>query len=544
MQKINGLRVADFFCGGGGFSEGFRQAGFDICFALDIWQPAVDTFKANKPGAKVVKDDIERIANLPDDEFHEVVPDVEVIIGSPPCVAFSNSNKSGGADKTQGVKLLESFLKIVARKKYKQNSILRFWALENVPNIEKYIKNEYTAEDLGLIGGWRLVAKHQSSGTYNSKYYGAPTNRKRFLCGDFPEFLETHSDQDVIVLQRVLDSLGCPTDNDTREITDCNYHGLNLISLELSDHFYEHIVPEFEWEKAKRAKQDKGYMGKMSFPENTQKPARTVMATISSCSRESMILSRNGGGYRLPTVREIASMMSFPIDYRFYGSTESVKYRLVGNAVPPKLSHALAKSILNEVGISSPKDYIRISHDPEIPFVNLNGMDIPQKEEIRKKDAAKFKYHIPYLIYSAYRVELTNHHSNFEGNKFRWTAEIHYSQGKKKASKFMPLIKDKEISKGIKSKVNSFIKQMSQKISTHKELQRVYCLSKADRGKDMGPFELLFKIREFIDKVMPCEKSKSMLTNISSEPSKLPDSIIVGYYILDNILKTMEEKNE
>ena len=29
------MKVVDFFCGGGGFSEGFRQAGFDIVFAVD-----------------------------------------------------------------------------------------------------------------------------------------------------------------------------------------------------------------------------------------------------------------------------------------------------------------------------------------------------------------------------------------------------------------------------------------------------------------------------------------------------------------------------
>ena len=34
------MRVADFFCGGGGFSEGFRQAGFKIVFAVDKWEPA------------------------------------------------------------------------------------------------------------------------------------------------------------------------------------------------------------------------------------------------------------------------------------------------------------------------------------------------------------------------------------------------------------------------------------------------------------------------------------------------------------------------
>lgn len=73
------MRVADFFCGGGGFSEGFRQAGFEIVFAVDKWAPAVNTYKGNKPGANVIQDDVIRISNLPDDEFEALVPDSEVI---------------------------------------------------------------------------------------------------------------------------------------------------------------------------------------------------------------------------------------------------------------------------------------------------------------------------------------------------------------------------------------------------------------------------------------------------------------------------------
>ena len=131
------MRVADFYCGGGGFSEGFRQAGFEIVFAVDKWEPAVTTYRANKPGCKVIQDDVIRISNLPDEEFDKLVPDTEIIIGSPPCVAFSSSNKSGNGDKTLGIKLLKAYLRIVARKKFKKNSILRYWALENVPNIQK-----------------------------------------------------------------------------------------------------------------------------------------------------------------------------------------------------------------------------------------------------------------------------------------------------------------------------------------------------------------------------------------------------------------------
>lgn len=94
------MRVADFFCGGGGFSEGFRQAGFNIVFAVDKWEPAITTYKGNKPGVNAILDDVIRISNLPDDEFEALVPDSEVIIGSPPCQSFSHSNKSGNADKS------------------------------------------------------------------------------------------------------------------------------------------------------------------------------------------------------------------------------------------------------------------------------------------------------------------------------------------------------------------------------------------------------------------------------------------------------------
>ena len=115
------MRVADFFCGGGGFSEGFRQAAFQLVFAVDKWLPAVKTYRGNKPGVKVLQDDVIRISELPDKEFNELVPDTEVIIGSPPCQSFSHSNKSGNADKTLGIKLIKAYLRIIARKKFKDN---------------------------------------------------------------------------------------------------------------------------------------------------------------------------------------------------------------------------------------------------------------------------------------------------------------------------------------------------------------------------------------------------------------------------------------
>ena len=535
------MRVADFFCGGGGFSEGFRQAGFDIVFAVDKWEPAVTTYKGNKPGVNVIKDDVIRISQLPDEEFEQLVPDSEVIIGSPPCQSFSHSNKSGYADKSLGIKLIEAYLRIIARKKFKANSVLKYWVLENVPSVKEHIKNEYTAADLGLEGDFILKTHEGASGKYNAKYFGAPTNRERYLCGEFPQLKRVKEDKDVVTLGMILESLDITNPNNRQQINDINYPGLTLAPNEVTDHQYIYELAPFEWKTAERLKRDKGYMGKMSFPENVQKPARTVMATMSCSSREAMILGMDNGRYRLPTVREAASMMSFPIDYRFYGKTKATKHTLVGNAVPPKMSYAIAKAIADAEGESVPNHYIRINHDPDIDFVNLNGNVFAMKQEKPRRNITKFKYHIPYLILSEYRVELTNYNSDFKVLDFKWDVEIHYSQGKDKAKKYTPQIPLTCIDAKYKDAIERFIDTYRKSIPTHNTFQKYFCMTTQQRKENdvYGPFELLNQVKLFIEKTISDEDVNRMVI-IGQTPNELPLAIIIGYYVLVEITKLMK----
>lgn len=534
------MRVADFFCGGGGFSEGFRQAGFDIVFAVDKWEPAVKTYKGNNPGANVIQDDVIRISQLPDDEFEKLVPDSEVIIGSPPCQSFSHSNKSGNADKSIGIQLIEAYLRIVARKKFKKGSILKYWVLENVPAVKDFIQNKYTATDLGLKGDFVLRPKDGVSGKYNSKYFGAPTNRERYLCGEFPKPVETRDDSSVTTLKMVLDSLGDPLREDDDLITDINYPDLSIRCQQVTDQHYIYELADFECKTAKRLKQDKGYMGKMSFPENTSKPARTVMATMSSSSREAMILGYKDGKYRLPTVREAACMMSFPIDFWFYGDSKGAKHTLVGNAVPPKMSYAIAKAIVETENESLPKMYPRIEHNCRAEFVNLNWTKFEVKKESPRREVAKFKYHIPYLIINAYRVELTNYHSDFENKICKWDAEIHYSQGKNNAKVYIPTMELRALPKTYHLKITNFIEKVRKKIPSMNTFQRVYCMTSDERRKQpwIGPYELLDFVKEFIDNIITCDDQK-LLIPINEEPKNLPLAIAVGYYILSKFIDHM-----
>ncbi len=531
------MRVADFFCGAGGFSEGFRQAGFEICFAVDKWLPAITTYKANKPNTNAIVDDVIRISKLPDGEFNALVPDTEVIIGSPPCQAFSSSNKSGNGDKELGIELVKAYLRIVARKKYKENSILKYWVLENVPNIKKYIKEEYTASDLDLPGAFSLHPYNDSTNIYNAKYFGAPTNRKRFLCGYFPEPVKTQNDDNVITLRKVLDCLGEPLSNDRKEIIDCNYHDLILPIEKVTDHQYQFILQPFEWKTAKRLKEDKGYMGKMSFPENLDKPSRTVMATMSASSRESMILPC-GNQYRLPTVREAACMMSFPLDYKFYGNSIGIKYTLVGNAVPPKLSYALAVAMKHAENQHVPDCHPRIHHDENIPFVDFNYHVIPPKHEKQKKIEAKFKYHIPYLIIDAYRVELTNYKSDFENKNFKWSVELHYSQGKNKAKSYSLDMNPENLDEDIRIRADEFVRTIRTRMCSPNEFQIRFCMTEDRRNNEhlLGPMELLDEVKEFLNLnvINNYRDTYTKLTQISTE---IPAIICIGYYILQKIIR-------
>ncbi|WP_375180219.1 DNA cytosine methyltransferase [Enterococcus rotai] len=528
------MDVVDFFCGAGGFSEGFYQAGFNVVRAFDIWEPAITTHNKNHQSKEpiAVYGDIHRIAWLSDEDFEKEVPDSEIIIGSPPCVAFSNSNKSGKADKTLGITLLESYLRIVARKKIKKDSKLKYWILENVQNIESYIKDSYTMKDLGLKGDYVLNVKTETSRVYNVKYYGVPSNRKRYICGDFPEPEQVLKDSNLKTLRTVYSSLGDPYEKINKVIVDPSF-SISMEGSMVTDHHYFKEIAEFEWKKAKRQKQDKGYMGRMAFPENEDKPARTIMATMSASSRESMIFKfgENENRYRYPTIREVATIMSFPIDYRFYGDSDSIKYRLVGNAVPPRFSYSLAIAIKKKENIElNSNTKKKVFLDCDSSFINLNGKTFPIKLEKEKKYNARYKYHIPYLIIDTYRVELQN---SFNEEEVIWKAEIHKGQGKR-AKVYSSIQYDLSFlnPKDLK-KINKEIGILKSKILSYEIFQKSYCMTSSDRERNnlIGPDELLEKIKIIIDNDFNEYSSKYPIQNIDLE---LPQKIIIPFFKLYN----------
>ncbi len=366
-MKNKKYTVIDFFCGAGGFSTGFDLNGFEVIMGIDNWAPAIKTHNANfnledTPIDVLKFNDINKIFEL---------PDTDIIIGSPPCVVFSTSNKGGNSNKLDGLKLIKTYLKVIAVKKYKNNSKLKAWLMENVPNVGKYMNDTYTFSDLDLTE-WAISSGYNpemvaldlknKQHIVNSYNYGSVQKRLRYICGEIIEsnkFPELHPIVNKKTVNSIFKDFPKPNEKSLTKfenIVDPNYTSIKISNSSLHDHFYDTGVYKVEWKKAMEAKLNHPYMGKMSFPENLDKEARTIMATMSASSRESILIeseiSRIGDGqYRLLTVREAATIMGFPINYQFYGN-ESSKWRLVGNAVVVQLSYTLAKSIKSNLGLN------------------------------------------------------------------------------------------------------------------------------------------------------------------------------------------------
>lgn len=506
MKKRGGrvtLTVADFFSGAGGFSEGFRQMGVDVVFALDNWKPAVDTHNLNHPTCKAVKMDIFEL-DTPE-KIDAAVPDTAVIIGSPPCVAFSGSNKAGKADKSLGICLIEAYLRIIAWKKSK--GTLKYWILENVPNSTPYVKDEYTWEELGLQGNGPSLKVPQKR-VFNAADFGAPQGRTRLFCGDYPLPKITHAGKHVH-MRKVLECLTDPLSYKDEEVTDPNYPDLNIPATSLTDHLYDTKVQDFEWKNARRLKEDHGFMGKMSFPEDLDRPSRTIMATRSASTREAMVLGAAKGkdgkweSYRMPTIREIASIMSFPITYQFEGKTEETKYRLVGNAVCPKMSAALAKAILAASGLPIPvPDF---SHRPR-STTDLTGTKREGEAKGPKSFDSRFHVHIPYLKIKSFRVELDNRDSDFGDGKIRWSCLLYQGNGEDFGVCRPDFQTVESLSKTYLKDFGSFEKDIKTtfngRLADAKTLQEIYCRLGGFDGL-MGPMEILEAVKELVDRHYP-----------------------------------------
>lgn len=339
MEKI--YNVIDLFCGCGGLSLGFEQAGYNVILGIDNWADALVTYRLNHKNAQTLQGDLK---NLQPEDIQKKysIANVDVIIGGPPCQGFSIAGKRIIDDDRN--KLYKSFVRFVD---YFRPSA---FVMENVPNIlsigngavkDSIIKD---FEELGYKINYHVLTASD---------YGVPQNRRRAifvgLKDDNFEFPEPYLkvDQRVTTLQAISDlPEGTVEDNGQYPSPPLSEYQREMRKDSLTLYNHQITVHTKETQSIIAMVPDGGNY--KNLPQSMWSIRKVHIAWTRMDSRKPCFTIDTGHFHhfhykynRVPTVRESARIQSFPDSFHFIGGKTS-QLKQVGNAVPPLLSKAIA----------------------------------------------------------------------------------------------------------------------------------------------------------------------------------------------------------
>lgn len=322
------MKVISLFAGAGGLDLGFEQEGYNVIWANEFDKDIWETYEKNHPGTTLVKGDVSKI--LMDD-----IPDCDGIIGGSPCQSWSVGGRQRGIMDIRGQKFFD-YIQILKAKQP------LFFLLENVPGIlEDIHKDELQMflemfKDVGYTVFYKLL---------NACDFKVPQDRKRvFFVGlrrDLKPnyfFPKETSLNDHIVLKRAIGDLPTNPRLFYKEDVPDN-----------DGPIYNHDVYtgpfDFKYMSRNRVRS----WNELSFTIQAQAknepihPQAPKMQFVQNNIRK--FVPGKEHLYRRLSVRECARIQSFPDKFVFYYNKVENGYKMVGNAVPPRLSRALAKSI-------------------------------------------------------------------------------------------------------------------------------------------------------------------------------------------------------
>lgn len=160
--------IVDLFCGAGGLSEGFRQAGFAVLAGSDNDPDAMATYATNFPEAKAITGDIRMPAIK--EQILEQARHATVLVGGPPCQAFSQVRNHTRVIDDPRNSLYREFVDVL------KQTLPTAFVVENVTGMDQMGVREQIAADLSLEGEYEVLSQ-----VADAADFGVPQTRKRLL---------------------------------------------------------------------------------------------------------------------------------------------------------------------------------------------------------------------------------------------------------------------------------------------------------------------------------------------------------------------------
>lgn len=510
----------DLYSGIGGWTLGMKLSGIKNIASFEWWNEANETHNINF-GTNHKEVDIREI--IPNEHLN-YDKKIDFVVGSPPCTQFSFANKGGNGDIQDGLVDIHKFLEVIDYLKPK------YWAMENVPRVANILKRELNEGSLKKFA--HLVKTIE---VVDSSDYGIPQNRKRMIAGDFPvELFESYKIEiETVTLGNVLECLNMEI------IIDPNY-GYSISRNDVTELENEVNLTKDEERINRDSKTYHPVYNKMSFPDKLDRPSRTVTATCTRVSRESIIL-QNSEGFRRLNVRERGVLQGFPITYQFYGRTLNSKFKMIGNAVPPVLTYYIFQSMLETpLDKIKPPSQSEYYHDKPPLKAYSSYLGFPKRKYPANR---RFQFAVPHLRYgSGVRFELSN---NPKASDKPWSFKFYFGNSKN--------IKKVELDDQLKQSLAPIVNTTKNEIFT----ECIDFISNKYKSIDSNILqkrwtstENPFEVFEFLDEVGNCvntildkadfsefdtELIKSIVNEENRKLEENKDTALVGFYFLSSL---------
>jgi len=381
----------DLFCGAGGLSEGFSQAGFHVLAGNDFDQLAGETFARTHKGAEFLPGPIEdissqrllRAAGLRKGEL-------DCLIGGPPCQAFSVYNHQRGLHDPRS-KLFREYLRIVEDLKPKWLVMENVTGITSVGNGRPVKEISSSLEKLGYELEVRVLRAEE---------YGVPQERRRIFfianrTGETINWPEVTHGPGRLPLVTVWDAIGdlpiLENGEDPgkavayRSAPRCSYQVMLRAGAKLVRNHAAPKLSKINLERMTFIPQGGSWrdvpvdllpagMKRARRCDHTKRYGRLRKDGL-SCT----ILTKcdlHWGSFihpdqdRVLTVREAARLQSFPDFFEFSGP-RTEQYIQVGNAVPPVLGRCVAEAI-----ILSTEGKVRSRREKQLKLIDVGSDSI------------------------------------------------------------------------------------------------------------------------------------------------------------------------
>jgi DNA (cytosine-5)-methyltransferase 1 len=357
--------VIDLFCGAGGLSEGFGQAGYHVLAGNDFDDSAGETYAATHKEARFLPGPIQKYS--PKDFLRAAglrPGELDCLAGGPPCQGFSVYNHQRGLHDERS-SLYREYLRLV------EGLNPRWVVFENVTGLSSAGGGgamRAIADGLGKLGyagTWKVLKAEE---------YGVPQERRRLVfIGTrtrspvlFPEPTHGEGLLPLVTVRNAIGDLPSLLNGEDKgimkfrrkpqsdyqemlrgdEVEIYNHSAPQLADINMKR--MKHIPEGGSWRDVPVALLPAG-MRRARRCDHTKRYGRLRWNGLASTILTKCDL--HWGAYihpeqdRVLTVREAARFQSFPDSFHFSGS-RTEQYIQVGNAVPPLLGRQIAETII------------------------------------------------------------------------------------------------------------------------------------------------------------------------------------------------------